>query len=594
MKDRIRNFSIIAHIDHGKSTLADRLIEETSTLSSRQMSAQILDSMDLERERGITIKSSPVMMKYSYKGDEYTLNMIDTPGHVDFSYEVSRSLEACEAAILVVDATQGIQAQTLANMFLAMEKDLTIIPVINKIDLPAADVDSVCTQIEELLAIPKEECILCSAKTGLGITSVLEEIIIRCPPPKGSAEFNRALVFDSVYDNYRGALPYVRMMDGTLKKGMKIKFCATGESFDVLEVGIFSPGKIPIEELTQGMVGYVIANIRSPDQIKIGDTIVDKISNVEPLKGFRICKPVVFAGIYPTDSQEFEALQHALSKLMLNDSALSISKENSATLGFGFRCGFLGLLHLEIVIGRLLNEFDLSVITCAPSVMYRVHMETGEVIECSTAATMPEKMLINYVEEPWVVSRIIFPAEYMGAIMSLALEKRGICINTDSIDGGRVLNTYHFPMSEIITDFSDMLKSCTRGFGSFDYEMLDYRRSDIVKMVIMLNGDPIDAFSSLIYRDFAEKKGRALCKKLEKEIPRSLIKVAIQAAVDNKIIARTTIDAMGKDVTDKCYGGDRSRKDKLLKKQRAGKKRMRQFGKVKVPHEVFMKIIKDN
>lgn len=597
MKDSfIRNFCIIAHIDHGKSTLADRMLEFTGVISSREMKDQTLDSMDIERERGITIKSTPVKMEYKSKnGNTYTMNLIDTPGHVDFSYEVSRALSACEGAILIVDAAQGIQAQTLANVLMAMEKGLKIIPVLNKIDLPAADIDMIHKQVEEVLAIPKEECINCSAKTGEGVIDVLESVVERVPFAVTDNGSFCALIFDSVYNSYRGALPYIRVMKGSIKKGDKIKFLSTGDSFEVIEVGVFSPKMKPMESLNSGDVGYVISNIREPEKINIGDTAVKKDDLVtKPLSGFAIIQPVVFSGIYPVDSSEFVILEDALMKLKLNDSALTIQKESSIALGFGFRCGFLGLLHLEVVTERLLREFDISVLTCTPSVAYICEMKDGTTIDVRSPVFMPDRAKIDKIKEPWAQSRIMTPSEYIGTVMSLALEKRGLCISTDSMDDNRVMITYHFPVSEIITDFNDRLKSITRGFASFDYTPLDYRYGNVVKMNILLNGNPVDAFTSIVHKGVAEKKGRWLCDRLADLIPRSLIKVAIQASSDGKIVARSTISALQKDVTAKCYGGDITRKYKLWNKQKEGKKKMRQFGSVNVPQEIFIKVIKES
>ncbi|MCK5787769.1 MAG: translation elongation factor 4 [Chlamydiia bacterium] len=594
--NEIRNFCIIAHIDHGKSTLADRMMQATGTVSDRDIKEQTLDSMDIERDRGITIKSTPVKMQYSFEGKEYTLNLIDTPGHVDFSYEVSRALAACETAILIVDASQGIQAQTLANVLMAMERDMLIIPVINKIDLPAADVERVKTQIEEILAIPSEDCISCSAKTGEGVSDILEQIIKGGVAPYiEDVNYTKALIFDSVYNSYRGAIPYVKIVSGSIKRGDKIKFMSTGEVFEVSEVGVFIPKMQSVDRLDAGMVGYVCATIRKARQVHIGDTIVNRDAR-DPtlLVGFSMIQPVVFAGIYPIDSSEFPALEDALAKLQLNDSALNIAKENSTALGFGFRCGFLGLLHLEITVERIKREFDIHVLTCTPSVSYLCTLKDGSEVEVNSPALMPDRMYLQSISEPWVVSKIMTPNEYIGDIISLALSKRGLCISTDSMDDKRVMLTYHFPLSEIITDFSDRLKSATKGFASFDYSMLEYRVGNVVKMSIMLNGDTVDAFTSIVHNSASSKKGRWLCEKLSELIPKSLVKVAIQATANGKIIARSTITALKKDVTAKCYGGDISRKMKLWNKQKEGKKKMRQFGKVNVPHETFIKVIKES
>lgn len=595
--EHIRNFCIIAHIDHGKSTLADRMLEKTISIEKRDIKNQTLDSMDIEKERGITIKSTPVKLEYDSKnGNRYIMNLIDTPGHVDFSYEVSRSIAACEGAILIVDATKGIQAQTLANVFLAMEKDLTIIPVINKIDLAAADVDRVKKNMEEALAIPGEDCILCSAKTGEGVEDILEQIVAKIPAPKESnSSALQALIFDSIYNNYRGVIPYIRIMSGEIKKGDIIRMISTNEKFEILEVGTFNPDMQKQDSLKSGEVGYISANIRDPEKVNIGDTIVMRKDSVTlPLEGFSFIQPTVFSGLYPMDSAEFHILEDALEKLKLNDAALTMAKESSVALGFGFRCGFLGLLHLEVVAERLLREFGISVLTCTPSVVYLCDMKDGTEVEIKSPVFMPDRFHISKIKEPWVLSRIIFPSEYMGLVMSLSLEKRGVCVSTDSLDDQRVMVTYHFPMSEIITDFSDKLKSYTKGFASFDYTPLDYRVGDVVKMNILLNGEIVDAFTSIVHRSAAERRGRWLCDKLADLIPRSLIKVAIQASADNKIIARSTISALKKDVTAKCYGGDITRKYKLWNKQKEGKKKMRQFGQINVPHEVFIKIIKES
>lgn len=592
---KIRNFSIIAHIDHGKSTLADRLLELTHTVAARDMQEQLLDDMDLERERGITIKAHPVTMYYEAQdGEVYQINLIDTPGHVDFTYEVSRSLSACEGALLVVDAAQGVQAQSLANVHLAAERNLEIVPVLNKIDLPAADVEGVRKQIEDVIGIDASDAIGCSAKSGIGIDLVLERILTSIPHPKEPEDdILRALVFDSHYDNYRGVMVYLRIISGEIKKGSLIKMMATNRSFDVLEVGVFTPKAKPIDILRPGEVGYMIANIKNTSDVKIGDTItLQKYPAAEPLPGFRLISPVVFAGIYPIDATDFEALRDALVKLQLNDSALHIEQESSNALGFGFRCGFLGLLHLEIVFERIQREFDLDVISTAPSVIYRFQLNDGTIKEVDNPAHYPDPTFIRAVEEPWVKSHIMIPSEYMGALMSLGLDKRGTCEKTETIDSRRLMLTYRFPLNEIITDFSDKLKSITKGYGSFDYEFDSYEPSDIIKLEIRVNEEPVDAFSCLVHRSKAEGKGRAICAKLVEVIPMQLFKVPIQAAIGGKIVARETIRAITKNVTAKCYGGDISRKRKLWEKQKKGKKRMKEIGKVNIPQSAFMEVLK--
>jgi GTP-binding protein LepA len=594
---RIRNFSIIAHIDHGKSTIADRLLELTETISKREMQEQVLDAMELERERGITIKAHPVTMHYlADDGQTYQINFIDTPGHVDFSYEVSRSLAACEGALLVVDAVQGVQAQSLANVHLALERNLTIVPVINKIDLPAADSEGVKQQIEDLIGLDTSHAILCSAKTGVGIKEILERILIDIPPPQlPQDDLLRALVFDSHYDTYRGVMVYVRIMSGEIRKKSLIRMMATGKDFEILEVGVFSPRAKPVEVLRPGEVGYLIANIKKTSDVKIGDTItLTKGPVEEPLPGFRTISPVVFAGIYPVDSSDFESLRDALVKLQLNDSALYVEQESSMALGFGFRCGFLGLLHLEIIFERLQREFDLDIITTAPSVVYKFTLTTGEVVNIDNVAHYPDPAQIDFVEEPWVKCHIMLPSEYLGALMSLGMDKRGTLIKTETMDSKRLLLTYRFPLNEIITDFNDKLKSITRGYGSFDYEFDTYELSDIVKLEIRVNEEPVDAFSCLVHRSKAEAKGRAICNKLVEVIPMQQFKVPVQAAVGGKIIARETIRAITKNVTAKCYGGDITRKRKLWEKQKAGKKRMKEIGKVNIPQSAFMEVLKAN
>ncbi|NGX46622.1 MAG: Elongation factor 4 [Chlamydiae bacterium] len=591
----IRNFSIIAHIDHGKSTIADRLLELTKTISSREMVEQVLDVMDLERERGITIKAHPVTMYYQAEnGEEYQINFIDTPGHVDFSYEVSRSLSACEGALLVVDAAQGVQAQTLANVHLAVDRDLEIVPVVNKIDLPAADPEGALQQIEDVIGIDTSGAVLASAKEGKGIKEILERILIDVPAPKEPEDERlRALVFDSHYDSYRGVMIYVRVMSGEIRKKSEILLMATNKTFEVLEVGIFSPDEKAVDVLRPGEVGYIVAGIKKTEDVKVGDTVTEKKDPVEtPLPGFRIISPVVFAGIYPVDSSDFETVRDALDTLQLNDSALKVEQESSMALGFGFRCGFLGLLHLEIVFERLQREFDLDIITTAPSVSYRFTLASGEEKMVDNVAHFPDPSIISTIEEPWVKCHIMVPSEFLGVVMSLTLDKRGEQINTETIDAQRLLLTYRMPLNEIITDFNDKLKSMTRGYGSFDYEFDSYGLSDIVKLEIRVNEEAVDAFSCLVHRTKAETKGRALCKKLSEVIPRQQFKVPVQAAIGGKIIARETINALSKNVTAKCYGGDISRKRKLWEKQKKGKKKMKEFGKVNIPQSAFMDVLK--
>lgn len=591
----IRNFSIIAHIDHGKSTIADRLLEFTHTVSKREMQEQFLDDMDLEREKGITIKAHPVTIFYNAKdGHTYQINIIDTPGHVDFSYEVSRSLSAGEGALLIVDAAQGVQAQTLANVLLAIEKDLEIICVLNKIDLPAANPLEVKYQIEQIIGIDASRAILTSAKTGQGIDEILERILTDIPPPKTpDSDELKALIFDSHYDSYRGVMAYIRVFSGSVKKGSIIKMMATSKTFEVLETGIFSPRKIPVEELRPGEVGYLVANIKNSLDVKIGDTItLEKKPAKTALAGFKMISPVVFAGIYPVDSSDFESLKDALVKLQLNDSALHVEQESSQALGFGFRCGFLGLLHLEIIFERLRREYDLDIITTAPSVIYKVFLNNGSYLQIDNPAFYPDPSTIDYIEEPYVKCHIMIPTEYLGAIMNLGMEKRGNLLKTDSATSAMLLLTYRFPMNEIITDFNDKLKSVTRGYGSFDYEFDGYEKGDIIKLEIKINEETVDAFSLLVHRTKAESKGRAVCKKLREVIPQHLFKIPIQAAIGGKIIARETIGAMAKNVTAKCYGGDITRKRKLWEKQKKGKKKMKEFGKVQIPQNVFMEVLK--
>lgn len=591
----IRNFSIIAHIDHGKSTISDRLLEITKTVPQREMQEQLLDDMDLERERGITIKAHPVTMYYEAKdGNTYQINFIDTPGHVDFSYEVSRSLAACEGALLVVDAVQGVQAQSLANVHLALDRNLEIVPILNKIDLPAADPDGVKQQIEDVIGLEAKNAILCSAKTGQGIDQILESILLNIPPPKAPEDTHlRALIFDSHYDPYRGVLVYVRIVSGEISKKTQIKMMATDKGFEVLEVGIFSPQEKPVDILRPGEVGYLIANIKNTSDVKVGDTITTFRSGVvDPLPGFRLIKPVVYAGIYPIDNSEFESVRDALTKLQLNDSALHVEQESSLALGFGFRCGFLGLLHLEITFERLQREFDLDIITTAPSVVYKVTISSGKDLLIDNPAHYPDPATIEYVEEPWIKAHIMTPTDYLGAIMNLGTEKRGVLEKTESMGSNRLLLTFRFPMNEIITDFNDKLKSVSRGYASFDYEFDHYEIGSIIKLEIRVNDEVVDAFSCLIHQSKAESKGRAICAKLKDVIPRQQFKVPIQAAIGGKIVARETISALTKNVTAKCYGGDITRKRKLWEKQKKGKKRMKEIGKVNIPQSAFMEVLR--
>ncbi len=591
----IRNFSIIAHIDHGKSTISDRLLEVTGTVAKREMQEQLLDDMELERERGITIKAHPVTMHFKAKdGNTYQFNFIDTPGHVDFSYEVSRSLSACEGALLIVDAAQGVQAQTLANVHLAIERDLEIFPIINKIDLPAADTEDVKKQIEEVIGLETDNAVLCSAKTGVGIESILENIITLIPPPSEPTDtLLRALVFDSHYDPYRGVMVYVRIVSGEISKKTQIKLMANNKHFEVLEVGVFSPEEKPVDVLKPGEVGYLVANIKKTEDVKVGDTITTLKSGIEtPLPGFKLIQPVVYAGIYPIDSPDFEGLRDALSRLQLNDSALHVEQESSLALGFGFRCGFLGLLHLEITFERLQREFNLDIITTAPSVIYNITLSSGTVLKIDNPAYYPDPSTIASIEEPWVTAHIMAPSDFLGAIMNLATEKRGLLQKTESIGPNRLLLTVELPMNEIITDFNDKLKSITKGYASFDYEFNTYKTGQIIKLEIKVNEEPVDAFSLLVHQSKAETKGRAICSKLKEVIPRQQFKVPIQAAIGGKIIARETLSALSKNVTAKCYGGDISRKRKLWEKQKKGKKKMKEIGKVNIPQSAFMEVLK--
>lgn len=595
-QDKIRNFSIIAHIDHGKSTLADRLIEKTGVLSQREMEDQILDNMDIERERGITIKSQAVRMKYKAKdGEEYTLNLIDTPGHVDFNYEVSRSLAACDGAILVVDASQGVEAQTLANVYLAIDNNLEILPVINKIDLPNARPDEVKKEIEDIIGIPAMDAPCISAKSGLNVEEVLERIVTDLPAPKGDENAKaKCLIFDSYYDNYKGAVAYVRVMDGILKVGDEILLMATGTTYTIAEVGYFAPGQyLPTKDIKAGEVGYIAASIKSLTDIHVGDTITLKNNPADnPLPGYKKVTPMVYCGLYPVDGSEYENLKIALEKLKLNDAALEYEPETSAALGFGFRCGFLGLLHLEIIEERLDREFDLGLITTAPSVIYKVHKTTGEILDVYNPADLPPQTEISYMEEPIVTADIITPKEYIGNIMDICQNRRGIFIDMKYLDDNRVTLIYEMPLNEIIYDFFDSLKSRTKGYASFDYEFKEYRKSNLVKLDIHVNGEPVDALSFIVFKDNAYDRGKKMVEKLKEVIPRHLFAIPLQAVVGGTIIARETISAMRKDVLAKCYGGDITRKKKLLEKQKRGKKRMRQIGNVEMPQEAFLSVLK--
>ena len=594
-QQHIRNFCIIAHIDHGKSTLADRLIEYTGTVEQRQMHEQLLDTMDLEQERGITIKSQSVRMKYTADdGQEYIYNLIDTPGHVDFTYEVSRSLAACEGALLVVDATQGIEAQTLANVYLALDNDLEIIPVINKIDLPSAQPDVVKSEIENEIGLDTSIAPEISAKTGTNIKDVLDVIVDFVPPPKGEEDAPlKALIFDSYYDNYKGALCYVRVFDGKVRPGTKMRLMSTGKEFDVTEVGYFSPGMTATQELSAGDVGYICASIKTLGDTRVGDTITDAARPTDaPLKGYKKATPMVFCGIYPADGADYEDMKDALEKLQLNDAALSYEPETSVALGFGFRCGFLGLLHMEIIQERLEREFDLNIVTTAPSVIYKVVKTDGEEIWIDNPSNLPAVSEIEYMEEPIVKATIMTPNEFTGALMELCQEKRGVFLDMQYHEGNRVSLHYEIPLNEVIYDFFDHVKSRSRGYASFDYELTGYKRSDLVKLDILLNGDICDALSIIVHRDRAYARGRSIAEKLKEAIPRQMFEVPIQAAIGGKVIARETVKAMRKDVLAKCYGGDITRKKKLLEKQKEGKKRMRQVGSVEVPSEAFMAVLK--
>ena len=592
---RIRNFSIIAHVDHGKSTLADRILDVTGAVSARERVDQFLDKLELVRERGITIKAQSVRLKFKAKdGNEYQLQLIDTPGHVDFNYEVSSSLRACEGALLVVDATQGVQAQTVANAYLALENNLEILPVLNKVDLPSADVDRAAEEIEETIGLDCSGALFASGKTGVGVKEVLEAVVERVPPPKGDAEKPlRALLFDSWYDSYRGAVVMLRVMEGVLRKGDRMKFMSTGRTYDVTEIGCFAPHATALSELGPGEVGFVAANIKSTEDTKIGDTVTTSIKGAsEPLPGFREVKPMVFAGIYPTDAADYESLRDALSKLHLNDSSFQFEPDTSDALGFGFRCGFLGLLHMEIIQERLEREYDLDLITTAPSVVYRAHTKEGEVIRVDNPSKMPGPGVLDSIEEPILKLTVHVPSEYVGPVVALCEERRGTQLNLSYATKDHVVVTYELPLAEVILDFHDKLKSVSRGYASMDYEITGYRTDDLVKLDMLLNGDPLDALSVIVHRARSYERGRALAAKLKELVPQQQYEVAIQAAIGSKVISRETVRALRKDVTAKCYGGDISRKRKLLEKQKEGKKRMKSVGSVEVPQEAFLAILK--
>jgi GTP-binding protein LepA len=594
-REHIRNFSIIAHIDHGKSTLADRFLELTHTIPARELREQVLDDMDLERERGITIKAHPVRMMYeAADGRTYELNLIDTPGHVDFTYEVSRSLAACEGALLVIDAAQGIEAQTIANLHLASERGLEVIPVINKIDLPAADVAAVRKQIEEIIGLPGDEALACSAKSGEGVPPILEAVIARVPPPAAdSSDELKALIFDCQFNSYRGAMSYVRVFSGRIARGTKMRMMSSGGTFDVVEVGIFRPAMTPVEALEAGDVGYIVAGIKEASDVRIGDTVTDDARPAStPLPGFKDVRPMVFSGLYPIEASDYEQLKDSLERLRLNDASFIYEPESSVALGFGFRCGFLGLLHLEVIFERIEREFGIPTISTNPSVIYRVLKTNGELVEIDNPIHWPDPAVIEAVEEPYILAYVIVPNENIGAVMQLGLERRGECIDTESLDDKRVTLSFEFPLSEVIVDFYDKLKSVTRGYGSLDWEFLDYRPSDMVRVDILLNGDPVDAFSMIVFRERADARSRHIVQKLKKVIPRQQFRVAIQAAIGARIIARETVSALRKDVTAKCYGGDITRKRKLWEKQKAGKKRMKQIGSVELPQSAFVEVLK--
>lgn len=594
-QQRIRNFSIIAHIDHGKSTLADRILEYTGALSSREMQEQVLDQMDLERERGITIKLQAVRLGYrADNGVDYILNLIDTPGHVDFTYEVSRSLAACEGALLVVDAAQGIEAQTLANVYLALENNLEILPVINKIDLPSADPDKVKQEIEDVIGLDASDAVHASAKAGIGIKEIIEQICLKVPAPQGNPDAPlKALIFDSHYDSYKGVIVYVRVVDGAIKAGSKIKMMATGKVFEVIEVGAFKPRMSSVPSLEVGDVGFIVAGIKNVGDTRVGDTVTEaERPSPEALPGYRRINPMVFCGLYPIETTDYNDLREALQKLELNDASLRFEPETSTALGFGFRCGFLGLLHMEIIQERIEREFNIPLITTAPSVIYRITLTNGDVIDIDNPSNYPDPQRIDYVEEPYVKASVIVPNDYVGTIMELCQGKRGEYLNMEYLDTNRVTLTYEIPLSEIVYDFFDMLKSRTKGYASFDYEVSGYKKSNLVKMDILLNAEQVDALSFIVHRDTAYHRGKIICDKLKELIPRQMFEVPIQAAIGQKIVARETVKAMRKNVLAKCYGGDISRKRKLLDKQKEGKKRMKQVGSVEVPQEAFMAVLK--
>ena len=596
--DHIRNFCVIAHIDHGKSTLADRFLEVTHTVEQRDMVEQTLDGMDLERERGITIKSHPVKLLYTPEGssEQYILNLIDTPGHVDFSYEVSRSLAACEGAVLLVDAAQGVQAQTVANVHLALDHNLEIIPVINKVDLPAANVDVVMQQIVELLGVPPETILKTSAKSGLGSTELLDKVIELVPPPESpESEELKWLIFDSQYDIYKGVIVYGRVFSGTIKKGDKIRFMSNGLTFEVIEIGIFSPQMKPVDSLSPGEVGYLTATIKNAADVRVGDTVtLDRKPAENPLPGFKECHPMVFSGFYPIDASDYEEFAKALARLKLNDASFHYEQENSAALGFGFRCGFLGLLHMEIIQERLEREYNVNLLATTPSVVYQIMLKSGEVFEIDNPLHFPDPSEIEQIEEPFVDAFVVTPVDRIGAIMRLALERRGTMKTTESLDASRVILHFEMPLNEIILDFYDKIKSVTAGYGSLDYEHTGFKPSDLIKLDILINGEPVDALSSITHRERAYQRGRIIAEKLQEAIPRQQYAVAIQAAIGGKVIARETVRALRKDVTAKCYGGDISRKRKLLEKQKAGKKRMKQIGKVNIPQKAFLAVLRSD
>ena len=591
----IRNFSIIAHIDHGKSTLADRLIERTGVLTEREMKEQVLDSMELERERGITIKAQTVRLTYKAKdGETYELNLIDTPGHVDFTYEVSRSLAACEGALLVVDATQGVEAQTLANVYMALEHDLEIIPVINKVDLPSADPEKVKKEIEDAIGLDASNAVLASAKTGLGVDDILEAIVKLIPPPSGDEKKPlRALIFDSYFDSYKGVIAHIRLMDGLIKKGMELQMMATGKIFEVTDVGCFQPTPVEVPQLAAGDVGFIAGSLKNVRDVRVGDTVTTTENPApEPLPGYRGVTPMVYCGLYPVDSADYDNLKDALEKLQLNDAALVFEPETSVALGFGYRCGFLGLLHMDVIQERLEREYHLELITTAPSVIYHVHTTAGEMIAVDNPAKLPPPQNIDFIEEPFVKATVIVPNDYVGAVMQVSQEKRGEYKSMDYLDTNRVMLIYHIPLSEIIYDYFDQLKSTTRGYASLDYELADYQPSKLVKLDILLNGEPVDALSTIVFSEQAAYRGRLLAQKLRELIPKQMFEIPIQAAVGSKIVARENVRAYRKDVLAKCYGGDITRKRKLLEKQKEGKKRMKAVGSVEVPQEAFMAVLK--